>query len=452
MSRLIPKFVLRSPNGSEPSEIHLRLNYDYKRFVYPLRDPQSGQLYKISPSLWDKKEQCPLLSGDVEEGISLCIADVKVGVRKALEYARVNKVVIDNQFLKEQLDIHLNVAKKGEDEVVKTEVTLCQFYQKVIREMEQGNLLTDKNVIYNNATIKSHRRTFGLIQEFDLINKHDTLFVDINNDWYDKFRFFLTYEYEDMNNGFFKEDYSPSTVGKHIKNLKMVMKLAVDKNVSSNKEYERKYFEKPKNESFAIYLTEEEIRKIYDVDLTGSPLEKYRDMFLIGCYTALRVSDYTTILPENFKETAKGTRIIEIITKKTKQRVQIPIIYEELLEIAEKYNYNFPKVTTQKLNDAIKRVGEMAGLTDLVTYDEHKGGKIRKVSCPKYKLIQSHTGRRSAATNLYNIHKIPEASIMLLTGHKTSENFRRYIKISTEENADSIAEHVKEQKEWKKNN
>lgn len=459
MARLDPKFLLDEPNGNSPTEVRLRLNYEYKRFIYPLYDAVTLKVYKILPCLWDKEAQCPVanIPRKWKEYTATCtaiksmISKVRQAVFETLEYARVNEVQITNDFLREQLDIKIGKRKK----VVLEESNLNMFYQKVIDEMIAGSLLTGSKIKYDNGTIKSHKRTLLLLQEFDLIKNHRTIFNDIDNIWYDSFVNFLTYEYEDVENNFFKEDYAPATIGKHIKNLKMIMALAVSRKISTNREYEQKYFTKPKKESFAIYLTVDEIKQIYNLKLEGeyAPLDKYRDMFLIGCYTALRVSDYTNIRPENFKRTAKNnTPIIEVVTKKTSTRVQIPIANEELYAIAEKYHYNFPKISTQKLNEAIKKIGEMAGITQLVTYERTKGGITESITVPKCQLICSHTGRRSAATNMYNIYEVPERNIMLITGHKTSENFRRYIKISTEENADKVNEKIRARENGTDNN
>lgn len=457
MARLEPKFLLRYPNKNAPSEIRLRLNFEYGRFIYPLCDPITLKVYKILPQLWDKANQKPIANRDIPKrlkehtansaSINSLIEKIKLSVSEILEFARVNEINIDNGFLREQLDIRIGKREK----IMVEELTVCNFYETTINEMVAGTLLTDSKVQYENGTIKSHRRTLLLLREFDHIKNSNTKFENIDNIWYDSFVQYLTFEYEDTDNGFYKEDYAPATVGKHIKNLKMIMTLAINKKVSTNREHEQKYFTKPKGDSFAVYLNEEEIKKIYMVKLDGenAVYDKYRDMFLIGCYTALRISDYTNIQPENFKTTAKGTHIIEAVTQKTKTRVHVPILYDEIYAIAQKYNYNFPKVSTQKLNDSIKIISKMAGITELITYKKTKGGETTTVTEPKYNLISSHTGRRSAATNLYNIYNIPEMNIMLITGHKTTENFRRYIKISGEENADKVVKQVNEKRNGK---
>jgi integrase len=53
-------------------------------------------------------------------------------------------------------------------------------------------------------------------------------------------------------------------------------------------------------------------------------LERVKDLFLIGCFTGLRFSDFIRIEPENITEEG-GAKYIEMLTKETSQRVVIPL-------------------------------------------------------------------------------------------------------------------------------
>lgn len=52
------------------------------------------------------------------------------------------------------------------------------------------------------------------------------------------------------------------------------------------------------------YLTEEELQALYEMPLSGKK-EHIRDVFLIGCYTCQRVSDYNNLNADNFKTSRK---------------------------------------------------------------------------------------------------------------------------------------------------
>jgi Phage integrase family. len=53
-------------------------------------------------------------------------------------------------------------------------------------------------------------------------------------------------------------------------------------------------------------------------------------------------------------------------------------------------------------------------------------------------LVASHTARRTGATLMY-LQGIPTIAIMMITGHKSESSFRKYIKVTLEENAKMLA-------------
>ena len=57
----------------------------------------------------------------------------------------------------------------------------------------------------------------------------------------------------------------------------------------------------------------------------------------------------------------------------------------------------------------------------------------------KWELISSHTARRSAATNMYLTGRMKILEIMRLTGHRSEQNFFRYIRLTADDTARSIS-------------
>ena len=95
--------------------------------------------------------------------------------------------------------------------------------------------------------------------------------------------------------------------------------------------------------------------ELYEMPLEGLK-DKVRDVFLVGCYTCQRFSDYARLEKENFTKTAKGTKVVRIVQEKTGNDVVIPILNDNLLHIAEKYGYDIPKVNDVILNRYIKQI------------------------------------------------------------------------------------------------
>lgn len=92
------------------------------------------------------------------------------------------------------------------------------------------------------------------------------------------------------------------------------------------------------------------------------------------------------------------------------------------------------KMSDQKLNDHIKELGLIAGITNEVKISKTEGGNINTYTYKKNECICTHTARRSFATNLYlsgaDIFVIKE-----LLGHSKIETTIKYLKVSIEENA-----------------
>ena len=66
---------------------------------------------------------------------------------------------------------------------------------------------------------------------------------------------------------------------------------------------------------------------------------------------------------------------------------------------------------------------------------------------PKFKLISSHSCRRSFVSNLYG--NLDDKTIMAITGHKSHSQFLDYIKTSKREHADKLEKYWIEQETLK---
>ncbi|WP_055096734.1 tyrosine-type recombinase/integrase [Gabonia massiliensis] len=185
---------------------------------------------------------------------------------------------------------------------------------------------------------------------------------------------------------------------------------------------------KPEQNSL-IYLSEDELLKIYNCPQLSDEANRVRDAFLIQSYTGLRISDFSNLLCENINI---EKNIIYKKAKKNRKIVKIPIHWI-VREILEKYDYKLPKLPSiQAYNYTIKRICKKAGITDKIVCEYEKGMEYKQVIKEKYELVSSHTARRSFATNLF-IAGLPLPIIMLFTGHKTVNSLLMYINITNED-------------------
>jgi hypothetical protein len=321
---------------------------------------------------------------------------------------------------------------------------LNQYISRFIVEAETGIRLSKGNR-YAFSTIKNYKGFQTQFNEYQGIYTEEREkelkekdekprplkrlnFDDITIDFYNSFLAFFN-----------EKRYSPNTIGRHIKHLKVLMRQAKDEGLHNNSEFQRKSFEAMAVKVENIYLTETELKELFDLDLSGNKvLDISRDVFLCGCYTAQRYSDYSRINKSNIR-IIDGKKVIDLIQQKTSERVVIPI-RTELETILKKYDYTLPKTHEQKINEKIKDIGAEAKITEVVQYEENRGGLRVKLKAHKNERIKTHTARRSGCTNMY-LAGIPILSIMKISGHKTEREFLKYIKITKDETAVNLSSH-----------
>ena len=280
-----------------------------------------------------------------------------------------------------------------------------------------------------DASLQVYRALLNHLKNFSELKRYKLTFDTINLDFYDLFKNYL-----------FNKKLLNNTVGKHIKNLKTFLNIATEKGINENLVYKSKHFKAIEEDVEHIYLTDEELELLRVCDLQHKPyLDRVRDLFLIGCHTGVRFSDFTQLKEENLFQ--KGNRFeFKVITQKTNEKVVIPVKLV-VKNILDKYNGIIPRaISNQKMNTYLKELGEIAGIDKKTIIKRTSGKKIIETILPKYKLIYTHTARRSFATNAF-LNNVPTISIMKITGHRTEKAFMKYIKVSQERNAEQLSNH-----------
>ena len=92
-----------------------------------------------------------------------------------------------------------------------------------------------------------------------------------------------------------------------------------------------------KEETDHVYLTEAEIQQITNANMPDERLAEIRDLFIIQCWTGLRISDLSRLERGNIKD-----GLLSITAKKTRQKVVIPVT-NELQTVLNKYPEQLPK-------------------------------------------------------------------------------------------------------------
>ena len=428
-------FRLKSSKSNKPSSIRFIIfhkNFGTEgRFVY-------GTGEKILPKYFDPIAIRPTKDSALLKGLSkeelrtlkrvdTNLNTIHAAAEKVIDHFVFNNLPLNSVDFKLKLDKELR--RNAEDIKSNDSIDLNTYIENYIEQLKKSERLTSDGKVLTYGSIKNYL-TFK--SQFDLFQKRikrNLNFNDITQDFYNDFVKFLT-----------SKNYSPNTIGKHVARLKKIMRSSEEDGLHQSRDYLKSCFKVVQINTEHIYLQEKEVKAIFDYDFSKSPsLDLYRDVFLIGCYTAQRVSDYKNIKPENITKTSGGYRVLKLIQKKTGEEVMVPI-KKELEIILKKYDYHPPVVLEQKLNDAIKEIGKKVGVDELVEIEETRGGKKMRKTVPKYELIKTHTARRTGITNMY-LAQIPTLDIMKISGHKKESSFMKYIRLTKEETANKLSQH-----------
>lgn len=344
------------------------------------------------------------------------------------------------KFVRDRLDLIYKpqiAEPKIEQKVVHNFIS---YFEQLILNSKSGKRLISvgKNAgnRYTHNTIKNYGITLSALKRYMAYNNVYSLpFEAINKEFYQSFRHYC-YEVEQK---------EKSTFGSYIKDIKMVM--AESETIG----FKTKDFIMPSYEADTLYLTLDQIEKIASLDLTDgkrtiehqrgkvieqisySTLDKVRDLSLVGFYSGLRFSDFSSLQPKSI-----DGNFIKIKQIKTGGRITIPIM-SRLHPILNKYPNGLPTISNQKFNDYIKEVGKLAGLTEERKVNNTKGNTKNSEISPLYSLITSHCCRRSYATNMFKAG-VPPMLIMSATGHKTETSFLKYIRANNDDKAKLLAD------------
>ena len=407
-------FYLKRPSEIIETILFARICYEgYKIKFYTSE--------KILPKHWNKETQRAKKTfrehPEFNERLNKISSEIKSIFRK---YLNDNNNKIPNP---EQLKSLLNKELKKINAKNEKEKSFFPFFESIINQsITGGRLQPISGKPFSKSTILNYKNTLRVLSQFQAARKLKIDFDAIDLDLYYDLTEYLTK----------RLNLATNTIGNHIKVLKSILNEATERGINSNFQYKSKKFSSTREQTDSIYLTEKELKEIEELDLSkNSRLDNVRDLFLIGCYTGLRFSDFSILSIDRIKD---GFIEIKSILK-TGNPIVIPL-HPIVKNIIKKYNGGLPKsITNQKTNDYLKEIGiQIPSLKIPFSTTITKGGiKISK-TLNKFELLSTHTARRSFATNEY-LNGTPSITIMAITGHRTEKAFLKYIKLTPNDHA-----------------
>jgi len=214
-----------------------------------------------------------------------------------------------------------------------------------------------------------------------------------------------------------------------------------NKGYHSNQAHELPDFRIGREDSYKHYLNFEELDRMLSTDFSdASSLEEVRDMFVLSCFTGLRLSDAKTLNRDNLHITSSGKEQIKIYCTKPKRYVNIPLL-PKAKQILEKYNWALCYYADPVYNRKIKEVAARAGIDTPGEHTQTRAGKKTTATFAKWEKVCSHDARRSFATNFYEMG-LSASLLMQITGHSREQMFFNYICTSPEKSAELMAKEI----------
>ncbi len=407
-------FLFRSTKDKAPLNLRLLYRFNNEDFVIGAKTN-----YEVSKNYWNKqhKQKRP-------KDIDIINKQTKVNqelnklenhVLKAFNNA--DPLAVNKEWLQLQVEYYYNPPQQGKKAPTNL-IDYIDFYIDHRRHEIKPASIVKFNVI-------KHK-----MERFQLHRKRPILIKEINETFKREFA-----EY------YRSENYSINTTQRELGLIKTFCKHARTLDVETHPQLDMLKLEK--EQASKIYLSYKELEQIEKVKGLPDYLKNAKDWLIISCYTGQRISDFMRFTDEMIRM-EEGKHLLEFTQKKTGKLMTVPL-HSKVLEILKKRKGKFPRaISDQRYNDYIKDVCKEAKLNAMTAGSmqaetEPKSGIFRKENgiYKKWKLVTSHIGRRSFATNFYG--NLPTSYLIYITGHSSEAMFRNYIGKSNKDMALEIA-------------
>ena len=384
----------------------------------------------IETEHWDKKK-CfvrPYVGKTTTTRVLRILKELEISILDLIDqykYGRPKLTFVElEEKLQELVESPHNKYNKEKKQSVVTKESFNSFFDHFYNDCANGIRLTPKRQRLKPTALYSYINSKKMFAKFQKEKGYDIALSDFKQEHIDAFGDYMINDLE----------IAMNTHSKAMMEVMQVLKYAVKLKKLPASRLSELEFDTRREETDSIYLKETEVLELLQIKDFDDPIhEIVRDVFVIGCFTGMRFSDYTTIDAAAIQENR-----LSFIQQKTGGRVTLPI-HPVVNTILNKYNYQLPEVPKNNVfNQILKQIGSkmpslQVSFTRQVTYKRELQSIVKK----KYEFLQTHTARRSFCSNEY-LKGTDPLVIMAISGHKSHKSFMRYIKVSGDEFADKL--------------
>lgn len=144
------------------------------------------------------------------------------------------------------------------------------------------------------------------------------------------------------------------------------------------------------------FLSDEEVETIVNHRFDIDRLERVKDMFLFSCFTGLSYTDVCSFNPSLIQD-VNGVKIYQSERNKTHIKFT-SVLLPGAIQILEKYGYNLPIISNQKMNSYLKEIQDL---------------------CRISKNLHFHLARKTYGHKLVN-SGVPMSTISRCLGHSST--------------------------------
>ena len=370
----------QNKEGKYPIYIRIRVNNE--KYEYP-----SGEY--INEVHWDDSMQRVYKTKEASR-INGMLDTAKSNINQAVSQLYMSKadVSLDN----------VRLLLKGESIVLERHTFIY-----VIKEHNE-NFEKQIGKKYSQGSYKNYKTTLKYLIEFIPIfsGKKDIELKEINYRFCEAYFTFLTTEKQCHVNG----------ANKQIQRVKKIINYAIRLGyIQSNP---MASFTIEFTPVYKVALNMDEIDKLAGLELHRQVLKNVRDVFLFQCYTGLSYSDIKQLTKRHISAGEKGNLWIRMKRQKTSVSFGVPLL-PVALSILDKYMPSaeqdvplLPVISNQKMNENLKVLQELAGIS---------------------KNLTTHLARHSFASTITLNNGVPITTVSRMLGHTKLSTTQVYARL-----------------------
>ena len=285
--------------------------------------------------------------------------------------------------------VFINLQRKEKPETFKKSIEskrsnpVKEYIDEVRNQFNSIQLdMMRNNIPLTAESLKEYYRTGG-VKEFTIADAFDEytallkkrVGVDLSQGAFDKYEdaFSCFFKYVDKTKqlssitpatieGFLVDcnsKYTTSTVCGIMTRIKTVIQYHRDNNRIQINPFINVHYGKGKKD--IEYLTEDEINKLYNLEIDNKSLSDVRDAFILQASTGLAYIDIYNLKKEDIQVDEDGTHYIVKNRHKTNTQYTT-VVLPKGVEVLKKHNYQLHIISNQKYNYFLKTIQGLAGI------------------------------------------------------------------------------------------